>query len=151
MLVLAVFLSAAVAFVGVQAGPAKTPHSLVGRWTGSYRTFVHHPDGNEIGHARMELSITEQNDEFLHAYHEWILDPTHEGRPDIGGTEVRGGREELIGIESFDRRQIHFLETLDNGFFDVTVVGKNTLHGVYREHHHDEATVFRVVLKRSSD
>jgi hypothetical protein len=144
-------LAAAIALAGTSVSLAQEAPSLVGTWSGDYRTMIYHPEETRTGQASMTLTITEQDGELLTGSHAWELDAANEGDPDIRGEAVRGGSEDLIGVISVDGTEIRLLETRDNGTFEATIVDENTLHAVYVEQQHDEATVFRVVLKRTGD
>ena len=142
-------LAPAIALAATSMSLAQEAPSLVGAWSGDYRTMIYHPQGTRSGRASMTLTITEQDGELLTGFHAWELDAANEGNPDIAGEAVRGGSENLIGIISVDGTEIRLLETRDNGIFEATIVDENTLHAVYVEQQHNEATLFRVVLERA--
>jgi len=98
----------------------------------------------------MTLNINEISDGFVFANQRWVLNKDYEGVGEIAGKVVREGAEELLGLIKYDESKIIFLETQDNGNFDVIVVDNNTLHAYYTEKP-PMATAFRVVLNRISN
>lgn len=124
------------------------PLNLLGQWQGNYRTYVYHDGDSHKGLAKMILTVTKQDKEFLRATHVWQLHKTNLANPDVAGNVVRSGKEALLGLFSFNEKDITFLETKDNGVFEMTVVDDDTIQAIYYEHHHHEATLFRVELKR---
>ena len=124
--------------------------SLIGKWEGSYKVLVNRDGNSIIGDAHMTLNINEISDGFVFANQRWVLNKDYEGVGEIAGKVVREGAEELLGLIKYDESKIIFLETQDNGNFDVIVVDNNTLHAYYTEKP-PMATAFRVVLNRISN
>lgn len=151
LIVFCALLCAPMSFAGIGAASAEDMESLIGTWRGDYRALIYHDGATRVGEVSMKLTIVAQDGEFLVGSHEWQLGASHQGKPDIGGTASRGGAEDLVGLVSFDGKTVRLLETEDNGTLELTMVDANTLHAEYFEQGHDEATVFRVVLRRQRE
>ena len=125
--------------------------SLMGNWTGSYNAYVYSgpKDGLKSSKATMTLKITHQDGELVRGNHSWQLADSEGINSDIGGKIVASGKEDLVGVMSFDGKSVTLLETIDNGHFDITFVNDNELQAVYIESQKGEATTFRVTLKRA--
>ncbi|WP_299496025.1 hypothetical protein [uncultured Shewanella sp.] len=124
------------------------PLNIVGQWQGEYRIYVYHNGESHKGLASLMFTVTEQDKEFLHAKYVWQLNKANVAKPDVAGKQVKGAEEELLGIFSFNEKDITFIETEDNGVLKMTIIDNDTIQAVYHENQHHEATLYRVKLKR---
>lgn len=122
--------------------------NLVGKWQGEYRTYVYRDGSMNKGLASTTFTVIEQDNEFLRATSQWQNHTSKTVKSEVAGDMVNSAKEALLGMFSFDGKEVTFIDTKDNGMFKMRIIDKNTMQAMYIENQHHEATLFRVELKR---
>ncbi|MCP3943834.1 MAG: hypothetical protein GY710_20465 [Desulfobacteraceae bacterium] len=130
---------------------AETKKFLVlGKWQATSKHIIYHDKvGSTYGETKLILDIYKQDGDFLWARIKWKVEDDSQGKHDTTGKPILGGIEELIGMYTFDSRNIVFLVTHDNGRLDLKIIDKNTMNLNYTEQGHNEAVVSRAIFKRT--
>ncbi|WP_299008986.1 hypothetical protein [uncultured Shewanella sp.] len=124
------------------------PINLVGKWQGEYRTYVYRDGSINKGYASTTFTVIEQDTAFLRATSQWQNHTSKTVKAEVAGDMVQSATETLLGMFSFDGKEVTFIDTKDNGMFKMKIIDNNTMQAMYIENQHHEATLFRVELKR---
>ncbi|WP_299008923.1 hypothetical protein [uncultured Shewanella sp.] len=124
------------------------PYNLVGKWQGEYRTYMYNDGSAQKGISSTTFTVLEQDNEFLYATSEWRNNTNSARKSEMAGDMMKSAKEELLGIFSFDGKEVVFIETKDNGMYSMRIIDNDTMQAMYIENQHHEATLFRIILKR---